>query len=141
MMKDGKHVVAKSLKRQGDNIMATDPAENGGIAMHGDVGYPLAQVEKLEFPEPAQIKSTPDLIVSGKAAEALAQLDAALRYYDSFRDAPAAIGANSLCLSATRCSVLAGRRSRCARPTTLSRHHRSRAGARRARDVRGGADE
>jgi tetratricopeptide (TPR) repeat protein len=88
MMKDGKHVLAKSLKRQGDNIMATDPAENGGIAMKGEVGYPLAQVEKLEFPEPAQIKSTPDLIVAGKATEAVAQLDAALRYYDSFRDAP-----------------------------------------------------
>lgn len=87
-LKDGKHIVAKSLKRQGDSIVATNPAEGGGKEMTGDVGYAIALIEKIEFPEPAQLRQVPDMITQGKAAEAVAQLDTALRYYEGFRDAP-----------------------------------------------------
>lgn len=88
IMKDGRRIVAKTLRRQGDNIMAANPSESGGKAMEGEVGYPLAQVERLEFPEPALLKTVPDLMTRGKAAEAIAQLDPAIRYYEGFRDAP-----------------------------------------------------
>jgi len=88
VMKDGRRIVAKTLRRQGDSIMAANPSENGAKAMDGEIGYPLAQVEKLEFPEPAPLKSAPELIVRGRAAEAIALLEPAIRYYEGFRDAP-----------------------------------------------------
>jgi tetratricopeptide (TPR) repeat protein len=88
VMKDGRRIVAKTLRRQGDAIMAGDPSENGGAALNGEVGYPLTQIEKLEFPEPAQLRLAADSITQGKATEAVSQLDQALHYYEGFRDAP-----------------------------------------------------
>ena len=94
LLKDGKTVVAKSLRRQGDIIMATveipqtatgdKPAE----VQTGEVGYALAQIAKLDFPEPAQMRTVPDLIVAGKLPEALAQIEPVVKYYEPFRDAP-----------------------------------------------------
>ena len=100
LMKDGRRIVAKTLRRQGDNIMAVNPAENEGKAMEGEVGYPLAQIERLEFPEPALLTTVPELITRGKAAEAIAQLDPAIRYYEGFRDAPGSYWADLALLKA-----------------------------------------
>jgi tetratricopeptide (TPR) repeat protein len=88
LLKDGKRVTPKSIRRQGDNIMAQSPSVAGAPAVQGEVGYPLAQIEKIEFPEPAVLKTAPDLLANGKAAEALAQLEPVLTYYAGFRDAP-----------------------------------------------------
>jgi tetratricopeptide (TPR) repeat protein len=88
LLKDGKRVAAKSLRRQGDNIMAQSPSVAGAAAVQGEVGYPLSQIEKIEFPEPAVLKSASELIVSGRAADALTQLEPVLTYYAGFRDAP-----------------------------------------------------
>ncbi|MDB6151649.1 MAG: hypothetical protein JWL90_102 [Chthoniobacteraceae bacterium] len=90
LMKDGRVIVAKSMRRQGDLILATQelPGAPGKAPTIGEVGYPIAQITKLDFPEPAQLKAARDLLLRGKAGEALAQLDSALRYYESFFDAP-----------------------------------------------------
>ena len=94
LLKDGKTIVARSLRRQGDTIMATveiTPATTGDTptaAQTGEVGYALAAIAKLDFPEPAQMRTVPDLIVAGKMAEALAQIEPVVKYYESFRDAP-----------------------------------------------------
>ena len=94
VLKDGKTIVAKSLRRQGTMIMATveiSAATTGDTptaAQTGEVGYALAQIAKLDFPEPAQMRTVPDLIVAGKMAEALAQIEPVVKYYESFRDAP-----------------------------------------------------
>jgi hypothetical protein len=69
LLKDGKRVTPKSIRRQGDNIMAQSPSVAGAPAVQGEVGYPLAQIEKIEFPEPAVLKTAPDLLANGKAAE------------------------------------------------------------------------
>jgi len=87
-LKDGKKVVAKAIRRSGDNIMATNPAVDGAAALQGEVGYPLTQIEKIEFQEPAVLKSAAGLLASGKAAEALTQSESAFNYYAGFRDAP-----------------------------------------------------
>jgi tetratricopeptide (TPR) repeat protein len=87
-LKDGKRVVAKALRRVGDSIMATNPAVDGGAPLQGEVGYPLAQIEKIEFPEPASLKSAAGFLAVGKAAEALAQSESDYAYYAGFRDAP-----------------------------------------------------
>ena len=94
VLKDGKIVATKGLRRQGETIMATVeiplPAIDGKPAkvQTGEVGYPLAQIAKLDFPEPAQLRTVPDLILAGKAPEALVLIEPVVKYYEPFRDAP-----------------------------------------------------
>jgi tetratricopeptide (TPR) repeat protein len=88
LLKDGKKVVAKLLRRTGDTIMATSPAVDGAAPLQGEVGFPLGQIEKIEFPEPAVLKSAAGLLASGNAAEALSQSESAFTYFAGFRDAP-----------------------------------------------------
>ena len=83
--KDGTTLTAKALRREKDHIIATMDAPP---AKTGDVSIPLAQIAKIEFGEPAALRTAPDLLLQGKAEEALAQLDLALKYYEGFRDAP-----------------------------------------------------
>ena len=54
----------------------------------GELGYAVAQIAKIDFPEPPILRAAPDLITGGKAAEALTQLEPVVRYYEPFRDAP-----------------------------------------------------
>ena len=89
--KDGTTQVAKALRREKDNIIATielPVAKAGDPVQTGDVGIPVLQIQKIEFGEPAALRTAPELLIQGKTDEALAQLDQALRYYDAFRDAP-----------------------------------------------------
>jgi len=94
LLKDGKTIVTKGIRRQGEMIMATVeisiPASGDSPAktQTGEMGYALKLIAKLDFPEPAQLRTVPDLLVAGKTAEALAQIEPVVRYYDSFRDAP-----------------------------------------------------
>ena len=88
--KDGTAQVAKALRRDKDNIIATidiQPAKAGDPVQQGDVGIPIAQIAKIEFGEPAALKTAPDLLIQGKGADAMAQIDQALKYYEGFRDA------------------------------------------------------
>ena len=89
--KDGTTQVAKNVRRQGDNIIATvelPVAKPGDPVQTGDVGIPIAQIQNIDFPEPAVLKAAPELVIQAKAADALAQVDQALNYYEGFRDAP-----------------------------------------------------
>ena len=88
LLKDGKKVVTKGVRRSGDTIMATNPAVDGAAALQGEVGYPLGQIEKIEFSEPAALKTAANSLATGKAAEALAQSESAFAYFAGFRDAP-----------------------------------------------------
>ena len=91
VMKDGKVVPTKGLRRSGDTIMATielPGGEPGKPAKTGELGYPLNNIAKLDFPEPPQLRAAPELIAQGKGAEALAQLDPLVKFYEGFRDAP-----------------------------------------------------
>lgn len=90
-MKDGRILAAKQMRREKDTIVATieiPPKEVGGEVTQGDFGFPLTDIFRLEFPKPAVLDKAPDLIADGKAEEALGQLDASLKYYAVFRDAP-----------------------------------------------------
>ena len=54
--KDGTTQVAKGLRREKDNIIATielPVAKPGDAVQTGDVGIPLTQIQKIEFGEPA----------------------------------------------------------------------------------------
>jgi tetratricopeptide (TPR) repeat protein len=104
VLKDGRTITAKSLRRQGDVIMAATqdvagPAGQAGTT--GEVGYPVGKIARIEFPEPAQLKAATELLTQGRSAEAVAQLDVALRYYEGFRDAPGSWWADLALLKTT----------------------------------------
>lgn len=94
LLKDGKTIATKGLRRQGDTIMATVetavPASGAEPAktVTGEIGLQLSLIAKLDFPEPAQLQAVPELIATGKMAEALAQIEPLVRFYGGFRDAP-----------------------------------------------------
>ena len=94
LLKDGTTIATKGLRRTGDTIMATVdipiPASPGQPAkvQTGELGYLLSKIAKLDFPEPPQLNTAPELIATGKVEEAIAQIDPVVRYYESFRDAP-----------------------------------------------------
>lgn len=91
VMKDGKVIATKGLRRDGNNIIATvelPGAEAGQPARTGEFGYPLTQITRLDFAEPPQLHTAPDLVAQGKAAEAIVQLDPVVRFYEGFGDAP-----------------------------------------------------
>ena len=90
VMKDGRVIVTKGLRRQGDTILGTIdlPGAAGQPATTGELGYSLSQIARIDFPEPAQFRTVPELIAQGKGADALTQLEPVLKYYESFREAP-----------------------------------------------------
>lgn len=91
VMKDGKVVAAKALRRDRETIIATvdlPAAEPGQPSKSGDFGFALKQIARLDFPEPPQLHTAQDLLLQGQATEAIAQLDPVVRYYEGFRDAP-----------------------------------------------------
>jgi tetratricopeptide (TPR) repeat protein len=90
-LKDGRRLVAKALRRDRDQIvltLPTPPKEPNGKPGTGDFGFPLSNVFKLDFPKPGTLYTATDLIASGKADEALKQLEPVVAYFAGFRDAP-----------------------------------------------------
>jgi tetratricopeptide (TPR) repeat protein len=83
-MKDGKSVTTLRLRRDGASVMV---AVKLGAGM-GEVGYPVANIERINFPEPAALKQARDLVARGKSAEALGVLRPVVDYYEPFRDIP-----------------------------------------------------
>ena len=90
ILKDGRTIVVKGLRRQGDQIIATQEVQTSPTTAPttGEFGYPLSQIEKLDFPEPGALRQAADLLTVGKGTEALAALEPVVRYYEAFRDAP-----------------------------------------------------
>lgn len=102
ILKDGRVVATKGVRRSGDNIMATvelsappaPPAQPGQppppaqSPKTGELGYPIAQIAKIDYPEPRQLRAAEGSLNAGKAGEALKQIDPVLAYYEGLRDAP-----------------------------------------------------
>src|SRR5688572_20617831 len=102
-LKDGRTVTTKSMRRQGEVIMAAQEiaGAQGQPGTKGEIGYPVASIERIDFPEPAQLRAATELLTQGRAGEAVSQLDVALRYYEGFRDAPGSWWADLALLKAT----------------------------------------
>ncbi len=91
ILKDGKVIAAKSLRRQGDTIYATIDlpiTEIGKPPKTAEIGHPVDKIEKIEFPEPPLLKTAPEMIAEGNAAKALAELETPLKYFEGFGEAP-----------------------------------------------------
>ncbi len=83
--KDGQAVATTGIRRAGSAIMAKVQTNNGG---EGEAGYDVANVTRVEFPEPGQLKIAGGLLAQGRADEALRQLAPAVAYYAPFKDIP-----------------------------------------------------
>lgn len=84
VLKDGKTATASAIRRAGDNVMAT--VQLGASA--GEIGYPVANIAKIDFPEPPQIKAATDMLEVGENAGALALINPIVDYYNQFKDLP-----------------------------------------------------
>jgi tetratricopeptide (TPR) repeat protein len=84
-LRDGQSVTTLGLRRDGATVMAKIKISDANT---GEIGYPVANIARIDFPEPQQQKNASDLLDQGKAAEALKELAPAVAYYAPFRDVP-----------------------------------------------------
>ena len=83
--KDGQTVTTTGVTRSGTAILAQIKLKEGG---EGQAGYEVANLARVDFPEPGQLKIASGLLAQGRADDALKQLAPALAYYAPFKDVP-----------------------------------------------------
>lgn len=86
LLKSGQRVDTLGLRRDGDTIMGKIRVGNS----NGEIGYQVAAIEKIEFPEPKPLKPAAELLAQGQAEKALAEIDPVVTYYAPFKDIPGA---------------------------------------------------
>ncbi len=87
VLKDGTSVPAKNLRRDGTILMNTLAPTAPG-APSGEIGYPLVNVARLDWPEPPPLRAAGDLINAGKMTEALAAIEPVVALFAPLRDVP-----------------------------------------------------
>lgn len=100
--KSGQTAETKGLRREGEMVMGK--IDVGGHA--GEIGYPLAQIAKIDFPEPRGIKEAEQLLSQGDAAKALSEIEPVVAYYSAFRDIPGSWWAAAAIVKVTALSAL-----------------------------------
>jgi tetratricopeptide (TPR) repeat protein len=83
-LKTGQKVETLGLRRDGAIIMGKVQVGSG----QGEVGYNVAQIARIDFPEPRGIKVASDLLAQNQAQKALTEIDQVVAYYDGFREVP-----------------------------------------------------
>lgn len=84
ILKSDQKIEAQAVRREGGLVMAKVQVGTGS----GEVGYHVEQIAKIEFPEPAALKTASDLLGQGQPQKALAAIDPVVTYYAPFRDIP-----------------------------------------------------
>jgi len=82
ILKDGKNIVGSRLRRDGASVMTTVLVGNAP----GEIGYAVAQIASIEFPDPPQLKDASTLIAAGKLDQALTVIEPVINFYRSYRD-------------------------------------------------------
>jgi tetratricopeptide (TPR) repeat protein len=85
-LKTGQKVETLSLRRDRDMVMGKIQVGTGS----GEVGYSVAQIARIEFPEPRGLKAATDLLAQRQPEKALAEIEPVLAYYGPFKDVPGA---------------------------------------------------
>ena len=83
-LKTGQKVETLGLRRDGAIIMAKVQVGSG----EGEIGYNVAQIANIDFPEPRGLKAASDLLAQNQAQKALAEIEPVIAYYDGFREVP-----------------------------------------------------
>ena len=84
LLQSGQKIETLGIRRDGDMVMGKVQVGTGS----GEVGYRLAQIAKVEFPEPGALKKAADFLVQGQPDKALAEINPVVAYYTPFRDVP-----------------------------------------------------
>lgn len=84
LLKTGQTVEAQGIRREGEIIMAQVQVGSGS----GEVGYHVNQIAKVEFPEPAALKTASQSLGRGDAQKALTEINSVVAYYAQFKDVP-----------------------------------------------------
>jgi len=82
ILKDGKTIPGSRLRRDGATVMTTTTVGNS----LGEIGYAVAQIASIQFPEPPQLKDATTLIAAGKLDQALSSIEPVINFYRPFRD-------------------------------------------------------
>jgi TolA-binding protein len=86
ILKTGQSIETTGVRRDGDMIMGKVQVGAGS----GEVGYHLAQIAKIAFPEPRGIKTATELMGQGQPDKALAELEPIIAFYAPLKDVPGA---------------------------------------------------
>ena len=78
----GQKIDALGVRREGDMVLAKVQVGTGS----GEVGYHLAQIAKIEFPEPRGVKEAADLLSRGQPDKALSEINQVVSYYEPFKE-------------------------------------------------------
>ena len=84
-LKDGQMITAQGVRREGSTVFTRIQTKDG---TQGESGYPVANITRIDFPEPAQLKVASDALNAGHAEEAVRQIAPLLAYYAPFYDVP-----------------------------------------------------
>ncbi len=80
-LKTGQVIETSGVRRTGDTVMGKITVG----ATTGEVGYPVAAIAKIDFPEPRALQTARDLLSQGQAEKALAEIEPVVKYYEPFK--------------------------------------------------------
>ena len=83
-LQTGQKIETQGVRRDGDMVLGKVQIGTGS----GEVGYHLAQITKVEFPEPRALKAASEFLVQGQPDKALAEINPVIAYYGPFKDVP-----------------------------------------------------
>ncbi len=83
-LKTGQKVDTTSLRRDGAMVMGAVSVGSG----KGEIGYNVAQIAHIDFPEPRALRAASDFLAANQPQKALAEIDPVERYYAAFREIP-----------------------------------------------------
>ena len=84
VLKTGQRVETLGVRRSGDLVMGK--IEVAGSK--GEIGYQVAQIGRIEFPEPKELRMARDLLTQAQPEKAMAAIDPAVALHYPFRDVP-----------------------------------------------------
>jgi tetratricopeptide (TPR) repeat protein len=83
-LKSGQKIETLGVRRDGEVVMGKVQVGTGS----GEVGYQVAQIAKIDFPEPRGVKMATDLMAQRQPDKALAEIEPVIAYYSAFKEVP-----------------------------------------------------
>ncbi|MBV9009317.1 MAG: hypothetical protein JO354_09160 [Verrucomicrobia bacterium] len=80
-LKTGQVIETTGLRASGDMVMAKVTVGE----TTGEVGYPISQIAKIDFPEPRALQTARDLLTQGQAEKAVEEIEPIIRYYAPYK--------------------------------------------------------
>jgi tetratricopeptide (TPR) repeat protein len=101
-LKSGQKVDTLGLRVSGDTVMGKVQVGESS----GEVGYQIATIARIDFPEPKGLKSAAESLSQGQPDKALAEVEPLIRYYQPFKAIPGAWWAQSALIKVSALAAL-----------------------------------